>query len=761
MTRDSIVHRYEAAEALLPHRWPSLVYPGSVKPHWINGRDAFWFKNRTRDGTTYLAVEPAERTCRPLFDHAALKAALQRVLRHEVEEPDLPIDALDVFSEDEIGLHVRGRTFTWHCAAASLTETPETPPDRFLEQVSPDGRWSIVVREHNLFARSRADGDETQLTFDGTEAYSYGTPIDICTDRFTLARHGLQIPPAIAWSPDSRRFVSHRVDQRELPFMHYIESAPDDGGRPRLFAQRYAMTGEPSVPVGELCIFDVNDWTMRWADCGPLLFTYVSPIRSRQLWWSSDSKCVFFLDADRGDRKLRLRALNSATGETEILIEEQSETQVQIHPLWLSGVNVRVLSSGEIIWWSERSGYGHLYVYEPGRDPRSLTAGEWLVRDLVSVDEDERVALFTASGRESELDPYIRQVYRVPIDGGPIERLTDDTLDHSVIGSPSGKWMIDTTSWIDTPDKSVLRHSSGAPEIALAQANAELLYAAGWRPPERISVKAADGVTDLYGLLYRPGNFDPDSKYAVLEDIYPGPQRCAASVRFCDPRLSPHAAAMAALGFAVVVLDARGTPMRSKAFHEHCRAERHTDYLDDHVSGLRQLAAVYSWIDLERLGIYGHSGGGRSAVRAMLRYPEAYKVAVALAGNHDDLLNHPVWSEKYIGFPDEVDYAEHSNPPHVDRLRGKLLLIHGELDDNVHPPMTLRLVKALVEADKNFDLLIVPDADHAMLVHQPYWIRRRWDYFVEHLLKEKPPAYRIAAFPVTREMVGETLESDG
>jgi dipeptidyl aminopeptidase/acylaminoacyl peptidase len=478
------------------------------------------------------------------------------------------------------------------------------------------------------------------------------------------------------------------------------------------------------------------------------------------VWWSRDGSRLFFISRSRGDRDARLYALDPATGVTTLLVEERSDTQVQSSPTYPARPNAHGLASGETIWWSERSGWGHLYLYDPDGSVRALTGGDWIVRDLVAVDEQARIALFSAGGRERGLDPYVRQLYRVSLDGGAVERLTDDELDHEATASPSGRFLVDVASWVSVPDSSRVLDASGDTVLELERADVRLLYDAGWQPPERFTVKAADGETDLYGLLYRPHGFHASQRYALVEDIYPGPQINAAGIRFCDSR-SGHAASMAALGFAVVVVDGRGTPFRSKAFQEHCRGPRDAEWLEDHVAALRQLAERHPWLDVDHVGIYGHSGGGRASAHAILRHGEVYKVAVSLCGNHDDAVYYPGWSEKYHGFVEETDYRAHANPTYAANLTGKLLLIHGELDNNVNPYLTLRLADALMAANKDFDLLIVPNADHSMLVHQSYWLRRRWDYFVRWLQGVQPPAYELADIPVTREALLERLPALG
>jgi dipeptidyl aminopeptidase/acylaminoacyl peptidase len=688
----SLGDRYAAAERLLPHQLDVLL-PAAGAPTWLPGSESF----RYGRGSEHVLVDPVAR-------------------------------------------------------ATGLVAEPDAPRPEPGTSVSPDGRWVVRVRDHDLVLVDAASGAERQLTADGAAGWSYATEPDVGISRFTVELFELVLRPVVAWSPDSTRFVTHRVDQRALPLLGYVQSSPPDGSRPRGFMQHYAMPGEEHVATAELVVVDVAGGRLTWADCGPLLVPYRSPISTAHLWWDDDGSAVHFVDFGRADRVARLRQLDPGTGETTVLIEETSATHVQVNPAWLRRPNARVLSSGEIVWWSERSGWGHLYLYGRDGSARALTQGDWVVRDLLHVDGERRTAVFTASGREVGLDPYVRQLYRVPLDGGDVEQLSDDELDHDVVASPSGRFLVDRASYVDRPERSRVLDADGTVVLELGHADASALRAAGWEAPERFTVKAADGETDLWGLLFRPHGLDPAWRYPVLDDIYPGPQVGAAGIRFCTgaPR---HAASMAALGFAVVVLDARGTPLRGKAFQDHCRGERDADWLDDHAAAIAQLGDRYPWLDTGRVGIYGHSGGGRASTAALLRRPDVFHVAVSVAGNHDDRLNHPVWSEKYHGPVDEADYEAHANATYASQLEGKLFLIHGELDDNVHPPMTLRLVDALIAANKDFDLLLVPNADHAMLIGQSYWIRRRWDFVVRHLLHVEPPSYRIADIPVDREQL--------
>jgi dipeptidyl-peptidase-4 len=743
LTAQPLRERYEVAERLLPCHWKNLVFSNTVNPIWTGDDDRFWYRKTTSAGTEFILVDPDAGTRGPAFDHGMVAAAFSSALGRVVSSHELPIRGLELREGEPLRLHSVGQV--WLCDSSAVTLASE-PPLELHESISPDGRWTVFVRDHNLVVRERASGEERPLTHDGVEGHSIGTLLESSPIGLKFDLDGLRMPPMLAWSPDSRQVVTHRFDEREVPFMAYVQSSPPDGSRPRVHRQRYAMVGEDVVPTVEFMVIDVESGRITRADSAPFpIQWYFSPFTLNTVWWDPSGTSIYFISGDRGDRTVQLSALDPNSGTVRTLVTETSDTQVQTRPDVAGVPNIRVLQTGEVIWWSERTGWGHLYLYNDG-SVRALTSGEWLVRDLISVDEEERVAVFSASGREVGLDPYVRQLYWVGLDDAKVERITHDALDHGAIGAPSGRSLVDNRSWIDIPDRSVVLSKSGTTMLELDETDADLLYQAGWSPPERFTVKAADGATDLYGLLYRPHDFDSHESYPVLDSIYPGPQINAASIRFAERWANELTLApvMAALGFAVVVIDGRGTPLRGKAFQEHCRGAAYGENLDDHVAAIRQLAVAHPWLDSDRVGIYGSSGGGRTSTQAILRHPNFFKVAVSLSGNHDDAFFHAFWGEKTIGPPNDTDYPARANTTHASRLQGKLLLIHGELDIIVPPSLSLRLVDALIAANKDFDLLIVPNADHSVVVNHPYSLRRMWDYFVRFLLDEEPPTYEIA-----------------
>ncbi|MFG2584808.1 S9 family peptidase [Streptomyces malaysiensis] len=740
--------RYAKAEALLKHNLKKLITSPRVTANWIGETDSFWYRNETGDRHAFVLVDAAAGTKRPAFDHDRLAEALAGVLGEKPDPKALPLADAE-FRDGTVHVVVGRKEIAVSLDGYEATVVGEVRMD---EATSPDGRWAVALREHNLWIRDITTGEERQLTTDGAEAYEYGVSTDAAAGRVLLEYLGLDTPPSVVWSPDSTRFVTHRLDQRELELMHLVRSVPLDGGRPKPMTYRYAVAGDEHIATSDFFVFDAATGTSVKARCAPVDASLVPAIDYGFVWWSEDQARVYWVSGDRGDHHVALHALDPDTGEVTVLAEERSDSQISLGPQQMD-CNVRVLSNGDVLWWSQRSGWAHLYRYSTDGTVTTLTSGDWTVRHIVTVDEAARRVVFTAGGREPGSDPYLQQLCSVSLDGGQVTALTSDGLDHHAQPSPSGRFFVDVASRWDTPAVSVLRDRSGAVVLELERADATALYAAGWAPPERAVVKSADGETDLYCAIYRPHDFDPDRKYPVVEEIYPGPQISCAPLRF-PLSGGPLTGAMfggggvfAALGFVAVVVDGRGSALRSKAFQDDARRSGDARFVDDHVSAVRQLAEARPWMDLDRVGIYGHSAGGYASTRAMLQEPDFYKVAVSSGGNHDNRINHAWWGEKYFGLKGDFDFDRQTNVALAGNLKGKLLLVHGEMDDNAVPHGTMRLVDALIKANKDFDLLILPNACHHMVPGSAYWNRRRWDYFVRHLMGETPPDYRIAEFP--------------
>ena len=741
----TITERYKAAEAFSPLGLRTLINSPNVQPNWIRDTDTFWYRNLVAGKPEFVLVDAATGDRRPAFDHARLAEALKGVLDGAVDADSLPIIELDTV-DGGLRLVARGQRVEVDLDSYTVTALGPVLPH---ENVSPDGRWALFVQDHDLYVRTVATDEVRRLTTDGEDGYEYGVLPEFASKKLQQDL-GITIPPLVVWSPDSSRFATHLLDQRKVGLMHLVRSAPPGGGRPSLLSYRYAVAGDPdeNLATSEYVVFDPASGERTKADCAPAMVPFVPMIGYDQLWWSGDGSKVYFLTTSRGDRRAWLNELDAGTGAVRVLLEETSPAHVQLSPTHFER-NARVLASGEVLWWSQRADWGHLYLYGTDGSVRTLTEGDWLVRKVVSVDEEDRRVVFTAAGRLPGSDPYLQELCSVSLDGGDITTLTSDGLDHEVTASPSGRFLVDVTSRYDVPTVSVLRDRAGAELTVLERADDTALRAAGWTAPERAVVKAADGVTDVYCSIWKPHGFDPAKKYAVLDEIYPGPQNQSCALRFPGSGGvmvgANEGPVFAALGFVVVAIDGRGSALRERSLQDHARRSGAALFPDDHAVAVQQLAATRPWMDLDRVGVMGHSAGGYGSTRVLLERPDVYKVAVSSCGNHDNRVNHAWWGEKFFGLADEFDFEQQSNASLADKLEGKLFLIHGDDDDNAVPHGTMRLVDALIKANKDFDLLIVPNAPHGGVLLNGYWVRKRWDYLVQHLMGEAPPAgYRIA-----------------
>jgi dipeptidyl aminopeptidase/acylaminoacyl peptidase len=606
-----------------------------------------------------------------------------------------------------------------------------------LGVTSPDGKKTAFIRDWNLWVRDVASRKEVQLTRDGVKDFGYAS------DNAGWTRSDR---PIVRWSPDSKKIATFQQDERNVGEMFLVDTGV---GHPKLQAWKYPLAGDQNLPALHRVIVDAVSGAVVRFKMPPDLHrsSLCDDIACRgnewsDVQWDNASSMVAFVSTSRDHRREQLRVANTATGEVKDILEETVNTFFE------SGngrVNWRYLpASNEVIWFSERENWGQLYLYDlkTGREKHRITSGEGNVTQLLRVDEKNRVLYFLAVGKEKGRDPYFRHFYRIDFDGRNLQLLTPADADHDVTLSPGGDHFVDVYSTPDTPPVAELRNASGKLVLPLEKADITRLVAAGWKPPQPITVKARDGATDLYGLLYKPTNLDPAKKYPIVNHIYPGPQTGSVGARtFASAR--GDAQALTELGFVVVEIDGMGTPWRSKSFHEAYYGNMGDNTLADQVAGMKQLAARYPWIDLDRAGIYGHSGGGYAAAGGMLRYPDFFKVGIAEAGNHDNRNYEDDWAEKWQGLlrnnPDgTTNYDNQANQLVAKNLKGKLLLAHGTMDPNVPPSNTLLLVNELIKANKDFDLLMLPNRTHDF-GNEPYMVRRRWDYFVKHLLGAEPP----------------------
>jgi len=574
---------------------------------------------------------------------------------------------------------------------------------------SPDGKWFAFIKEYNLYVQNPENGEEIPLSSDGTEEDAYSE--------------------RVYWSPDSEKIVTLRIKKGDDRKIYHIESSPKDRLQPKLHTLSYAKPGD-RIDIPRPQLFNVVG--ERQIPIADRLFS--NPWSISKIRWAPDSSSFTFLYNQRGHQILRFISVDAATGEARTIIDEQSKTFIDYAFKQFSHY---LDDTNEIIWMSERDGWNHLYLYdaETGRVKNQITKGEWVVRGVERVDEDKRQIWFRAGGIRAGQDPYYVHFCRVNIDGSGLEVLTEGDGTHKIEFSPDRRFFLDQWSRVDQPTVTELRDSNDGKIICeLERADWSELLKTGWRPPERFVAKGRDGKTDIYGIIVRPSNFDPNRQYPVVEQIYAGPQGAFVPKSF---GLQTGRHSIAELGFIVVQIDGMGTSHRSKAFHDVCWKNLGDSGFPDRILLMKAAAAKYPYMDLTRVGIYGGSAGGQSALRALLAYGDFYKVAVADCGCHDNRMDKIWWNELWMGWPVGPHYEEQSNVTKAHKLQGKLLLTVGELDKNVDPSSTMQVVDALIKADKDFDLLIVPGRGHGV-GETPYASRRRMDFFVRNLLGVEP-----------------------
>jgi len=680
---------YVRAEKMLGYSTAPLVDRGAVRPTFLpDGR--FWYRALTPTGSEYVLINPADGSRR-----TAAKLA-------------------------ELG----------------IAEPAQTGSGNAVK--SPDGKREVFIKDWNLWVRDLETKKETQLTTDGIKDFGYATD---------NAGWRKSDRPIVLWSSDSRKVATYQQDQRHVSDMYMVST---NVGAPKLDAWKYPLPQDKEIIKIHRVVIDVETGKIVRLKMPPddRRGTLCDDIScSGQLddnEWSPDARTLAFVSSSRDHKEAKFRIANVETGDVRDVFEEKVATQYESGQ---GAINWKYFpKTNEAIWYSERDNWGHLYLYDltNGRVKHQITKGEWTITQVLRVDEPNRKIYFLAAGREKGRNPYFEHLYRVSFDGGEVELLTPEDGNHVVTFAPSGNYFVDVYSKQNVPHVSVLRNSNGRLVAELEKTDVSRLRAAGWKPATPIIVKARDNVTDLYGLMFTPTNLDPAKKYPVVNYIYPGPQGGSIGGAWSfSPTFSDHQA-LAELGFVVVAIEGTCNPLRSKAFHDACYGNMADNTLPDQITGLKQLAQKHSFMDLERVGVWGHSGGGFATAAAMFRYPDFYKVGVAQSGNHDNRNYEDDWGERYIGLltktPDGKDnYDAQANQNYAKELKGKLLLAHGNMDDNVPVSNTLLVVDALVKANKDFDLIIFPQARHGYGASNSYMMRRRWDYFVRHLMGAEPP----------------------
>ncbi len=739
------------------------VYKARIVPHWFHDNSRFWYRNDLHGGAREFIVVDAEAgTRQPAFDHQKLAAALSKAADKQFDGIRLPFDAIE-FTDTPKVIHFTVDSVAWTCdlesyectrtagksAGSSSTGLNSEPRDNrpprnevaLLDSAddqalspdaddspqaqagpgrafrgfggrgrsvdSPDGKWTALIKEQNVYLTAKADGQETQLSKDGKEGLAYGM---------------------LQWAPDSSTLVAFRIEPGANKEVYRIETSPQGGGRAVLHTRPYALPGD-KLTAYELNLFTVADRKQIKPEVERVDLD--EPI----LRWNKDGHRFTYTKVDRGHQRLRVVEVDSQTGTARNLIDETTKTFIwTAHTESLNFKPVNYLeNSDEIIYVSERDGWRHLYLVDAkaGAIKNQITKGEWIIRGIDKIDEEHRQVWFQASGVYPDQDPYFIHYGRINFDGTGLVFMTTGNGSHSIDYSPDRRYIIDTYSRADMPQVHELRRVDDGKLICeLEKADAS---ESGWQPPEVFVAKGRDDKTDIWGLIYRPRDLDPSKKYPILEDIYSGPQGSFVPKTF---RPVSRYESLTKLGFIVVKIDGMGTANRSKAFHDVCWHNLKDAGFLDRIPWIKAAAAKHPYMDLDRVGIFGTSAGGQNAAAAVLFHPEFYKAAVANSGCHDNRMDKSSWNEQWMGYPVGPCYSECSNIDNAAKLQGHLMLVVGEMDDNVPPESTYRFIDALIKANKDFELLVVPGGGHG--AGGAYGQRRLQDFFVRHLQGIEP-----------------------
>jgi dipeptidyl-peptidase-4 len=780
---------YAAATALLEGNLQGTVRNESVQPHWIGNSGRFWYQRDGNDGPEFVVVT-AEGAKSPAFDHAALTQALSNALGEHGSGKGLRVSLAHAQLSDGI-TRLTGQidTMSYDCNVRTLQcrafNTPAPAPELLP---SPDGRWAALTRDDNLFVRELATGHERQLTTDGAPFYSWGRLPDNSFNTVVRQKSGLKTPPyETYWSPDGRYLIAPRIDERKVAVYPFVEEVPTDGSqRPIIHDLHLTFTGDRETVKMDYFLFDLKTGQHLAID---LPQGYPRPhFNGLVFGWSRGRGQAFLMAATFGSKSVTVFRLDLATGSLSKVFEEASSIRVETNTLQSSLPNIRVLGDGaEIIWYSDRSGWGHLYLYDAqtGRLKNAITRGDWLVVDIQAVDEARREIYFTAVGREAGRDPYYRHLYRTRLNGrAGVQLLTEPNADHqfkpsvSAIESqlfgvappepliqPAANVFVDTWSTVDQPPMSVLRTTRDGHVVAeLERADASRLFATGWVPPVRERVTAADGKTSLYAVYFASHSMSAGTKSPVIDAAYGGPQINVTPRNFIEAYRGGERgkSALARLGFGVVTVDGRGTPMRARVFRDAGYPEFTQVGIDDHIAAIRELARRHPEMDLDRVGIYGWSWGGTFSAQAILSRPQFYQVAVSGAGLYDYaatftgdelFIGPPAYADgtRYRGTPDETpaNWNKLDVTRLANQLAGHLLIIYADMDENALPNQAFLMVDALTRANKPYDLIYLPNRTHRAGANDGYTIKRTWDYFVEYLRGATPvPDFKVQMRPI-------------
>jgi dipeptidyl-peptidase-4 len=774
---------YQLASRFSPNKLKKMVYSTAVDPHWLKLSNRFWYTFESPKGKFWYLVDPASKSKKLMFDNAKIAADITLAVRDPFDAEHLPLENLK-FAADEksISFEIKSSvdelkkdrkdkkaadsmqkkifSFKYELASAKLTEVPnfsKPKPKPAWGSVAPDSSAIIFSRNYNLYwmdkdnykkaVKNEEDSTivEHQLTKDGVKFYSYGSDGDgennVENEKNNKKRRGAYV----LWSPNSKYFVLDRTDSRKVKDLWVINSVTP--GRPTLETYKYQMPGESEAPQDEVLLFDFAAKSYKklsvaaFKDQSVSVWSKPSLNKDRDnefrpsIWLGNDSR-FYFSRTSRDLKRIDIGTIDIATGKVTPIIDERFNTYVEVNRPGL------INDGKELIHWSERDGWAHFYLFdENGKLKNQITKGAFHCESIVNIDEKKRILYFTANGREGKEDPYYLHLYSINFDGSNMKLLNAGDFDHASNMNDNNTFFVDNYSRVNTAPKATLYDGSGKKVMDLETTDLSLLITAGYKFPETFKVKADDGITDLYGVMYKPFDFDPNKKYPIIEYVYPGPQTEAVNKAFS--KSMDRTERLAQFGYIVITVGNRGgNPSRSKWYHTYGYGNLRDYGLADKKTAIEQLAAKYSYIDESKVGITGHSGGGFMSTAAMLVYPDFFKAAVSNAGNHDNSIYNRWWSEKHHGVKETISlkgdtsfkYSIDKNPDLAKNLKGHLLLMHGDVDNNVHPANSIRVANALMKAGKRFDFLIIPGQRHGFGDMTEYAFWKLADHFNKYLI---------------------------
>jgi len=797
---------YALAARFSPKKVDKLIFSTSVDPHFLKKSERFWYMYETTEGKKWYIVDPVKAEKKVLFDNADLAAKITRIVKDPFDAQHLAIDSMRfIRDENWIQFEVKSTQeiekkdstakkgmpavkekkvfyFEYNLQTAELVELPELKkPKRkpSWANVSPDGNSVVFGRNNNLYWMDKASYEkalinendstivEKQLTKDGIENFGYFNDNNLSgtgqTDEEKEKDKKKRKGAYVMWSPNSKYFVVKKVDNTKVKDLWVINNV--SGPRPTLETYKYWMPGEKEAPVDHLYVFDMTTATgkelnvSKFKDQGVAVWSDPGKVNTRDddfraSVWLGDNSKFYFTRTSRDQKRIDVCTVDVTTATVNPLITETFNTYIE-------NKRVGLVNGGkELIKWSEQDGWAHFYLHdESGKLKNQITSGTYHCEEILGIDEAKRVLYFSANGKEAGEDPYLLHAYRVNFDGTGLKLLNPGNFDHAMRMNDNNTFFVNNFSRVNSVPASVLYNAEGKKVMDLEIADLSSLMATGYKFPESFKVKADDGITDLYGVMYKPFDFDSTKKYPIIEYVYPGPQTEAVNKAFTKgmDRIDR----LAQMGFVVVTIGNRGGhPARSKWYHNYGYGNLRDYGLADKKAAVEQLADRFKFIDIDRVGIHGHSGGGFMSTAAMLVYPNFFKVAVSSAGNHDNSVYNRWWSEQHHGVKEVIGdkgdtsflYSIEKNPDLAKNLKGHLMLSHGDIDNNVHPSNTIRMANALIKANKRFDLVLLPGQRHGYGDMTEYFFWRQADYFAEHLLGDKTGRSETEIEEMTKEM---------